>query len=109
MDSKQIPVPRENDVLLSALFVAGDQPQDMLRSLKRCRICWNALFLSDLTSANGQQIERRFLSPLDRIGGRLSSFKFGQERQSAADWAAWAEIWGRYTLHGLCLVSPLGN
>ena len=109
MDSKEIPVPRAGDMLLSDLFVAGDPPRDILQSLQRCRICWCALFLSDLVSANGRQIERCFLSPPVGDCRHRSTLKFGQERPTAADWAAWAEFWGRYTLQGLCLVAPLGN
>ena len=81
----------------------------MLRGLQRCRICWNALFLSDLTSANGRQIERRFLSPPSTDDMHLSSLRFGQERPTPADWAAWAEFWGRFTEQGLYLVTPLGE
>ena len=109
MDAEEIPLPRANDRLLSALFVEREREGGVLRGLQRCRICWNALFLSDLTSANGRQIERRFLSPPSTDDRHLSSLRFGQERPTTADWAAWAEFWGRFTEQGLYLVTPLGD
>ena len=109
METEELPLPRANGALLSSLFVLINRVDGMLQSLQRCRICWNALFLSNLTSVNGRQIERRFLSPPGPRDKNLSTYDFGTERPTPLDWAAWAEFWGRFTLHGLYLISPLGD
>jgi len=109
MEAEKIPLPREHDALLSSLFVINSPPQEILRSLQWCRISWKALFLSDLVAANGHHIKRRFLAPPDATAGRLSSLQFGEERPTPSDWATWAEFWGRYTMPGLNLESPLGR
>ena len=49
------------------------------------------------------------MSQPGKTNKHLSTFDFGQKRPTEADWAAWAEFWGRFTLHGLYLVSLLGD
>ena len=74
-----MPLPREHDALLSALFLLNNPPQEILRSLQRCRISWKAHFLSDLVAA-------------DATAGRFSLLRFGEEHPTPTDWATWAEF-----------------
>ena len=64
--------------------------------------------MSDIVSADGKQIDRRFLAPLQEDSASISSCNFLEEQPTADDWAAWAEFWGRYTDVGLVLPRTLG-
>ena len=55
--------PRENDTLLISLFNAWTNEMQSRRSLNRCRIVWNAIFLSDVATANGRQVEHHMTQP----------------------------------------------
>ena len=109
MDYEEIPLPRQDDELLIDIFLSTDPDEDDLRSLQRCRQVWESLFLSDLVCANGRLIDRKFLSPPPADHESLSSYEFAEERPTASDWAFWAEFWGRYTLPGRYLRTPLGE
>ena len=54
LDYPTIPRPREGDQLLKNIFLSIHPTPAALISLNRCRNSWNALFLSDITSANGK-------------------------------------------------------
>lgn len=109
MDYEEMPIPREGDELLTDIFIRVNPPTDVLVSLQRCRVKWESLFLSDLVTAHGRQIERRFLLPPTSNQGRLSTLNFAEERPSYADWERWATFWEQFTLPGLYLHAPLGK
>ena len=109
LDYEVLQPPREGDSLLIDIFLWANTGQEVLLSLQRCRIKWKAMFLSDLIASNGRQIERRFLSVPTPKDGSISSLGFATEHPSPRDWANWAEFWGRFTLPGLYLHTPLGK
>ena len=96
------PIPREEDDLICNIFCCADPTSVELLSLNRCRIVWEFLFLSDMTSANGKNIEDKFLSHPTSENPPRSSFSFLEERPSDQDWTVWATFWEAFTLP--CLV-----
>ena len=60
-------------------------------------------------SANGRQIEQRFLEPPSGKAGVISILGFAEERPTQADWSNWAHFWTPYTLPGLYLITSLGK
>ncbi len=54
MDFTTIPLPRERDQVLMEIFFAEDLSPDTIRSLGRCRGTLEVIFLSDVTTADGQ-------------------------------------------------------
>ena len=103
------PIPREEDDLLCNIFCCADPPSVELLSLNRCRIAWELLFLSDMTSANGKHIEHKFLSHPTSENPPRSSFSFSEERPSYQDWTVWAKFWEVFTLPGLVLRKGMGK
>ena len=98
--------PREGDDLLSTIFTRATSDSDELRSLQRCRNKHELIFLSDIVSADGRRIDKRYLAP--PTDTPRSSLHFAEERPCSGDWATWAEFWGRFTHHGGHLHVPLG-
>ena len=103
------PIPREEDDLLCNIFCCADPSSVELLSLNRCRIVWELLFLSDMTSANGKHIEHKFLSRPTSENPPRSSFSFSEERPSDQDWTVWAKFWETFTLPGLVLRKGMGK
>ena len=103
------PIPREEDDLLCNIFCCADPSSVELLSLNRCRIVWELLFLSDMTSANGKHIEHKFLSRPTSENPPRSSFSFSEERPSDQDWTVWAKFWEAFTLPGLVLRKGMGK
>ena len=98
-------LPRDGDVTVMDLLRSQGFSGRSLAQMNRCRLANNAIFLSDMVTANGRQIERRRL----RAGGALmSKFRFPRETPSPSDWKAWEEFWRAYTREGLTLWQPLG-
>ena len=102
----ELPFPREGDeTIMDLLHLQGLSGKDLAR-LNRCRLATNAIFLSDMATANGRQIERRRLRP----GGAVASrYKFPRETPSPSDWKAWEDFWRSFTHTGLTLWRPLGR
>ena len=65
-------------------------------------------FLSDITAANGRQLNQLHLTP---TAATLinSDYDFAREEPTAADWTNWIIFWTRFTHPGLFLIDPLGN
>lgn len=57
MDYPVQPLPRENDMLLVDMFIRSGYTGDELISLNRCRLARQMLFLSDMATANGREID----------------------------------------------------
>jgi len=109
IDYPEMPLPRHRDELIIALFQRAGVTTEVLRSLNRCRIVWGMLFLSDITAANGRQLERKFLGPPTTWARPETELEFSEERPTTDDWAEWAEFWKQFTLQGLYLETPLGD
>jgi hypothetical protein len=109
LDYPTIPRPREGDQLLKNIFLSTHPTPVALISLNRCRNSWNALFLSDITSANGKILHQHCLHPPTALTQLTSKFSFAEERPSAQDWLVWKEFWQQFTNDGLSLPSSLGS
>lgn len=101
-----IPLPRDGDnTIMSFLRVHIGQDVATLRSINRCRCFLNLLFLSDMTTADGQRVDTSLIS-----GTRLprsSRMKFPREEPTDRDWQTWRRIWEIATHNGN-LPCPLG-
>ena len=101
--------PRENDTLLISLFNAWTNEMQSRRSLNRCRIVWNAIFLSDVATANGRQVEHHMTQPPTSKPPPRSIFDFQEQRPTATDWEVWKRFWEQYTLQDHTFHKPLGE
>jgi hypothetical protein len=108
IDYPVIQLPRERDHLLVDIFFASGWDIDDYKSWTRCRMACLALFLSDITGANGKSIDTRYLSADILTDPPLSAYNFGIERPSAADWEVWQRFWLQYTYPGYVLPVSLG-
>ena len=79
----------------------------MIRGLGRCREVLKAIFLSDITTADGRYFENFVFNP----GGTKmeSKFKFSWENSTKDDWNSWFNFWHHFTPTGDKLKVPLGN
>ena len=66
------------------------------------------LFLSDMVTADGHNIEDRFLSAL-RNPDLHSPYNFPTEHPSADYWATWRTFWKNYCGPSLSVPTPLGQ
>jgi hypothetical protein len=53
MDFKKIPFPRERDQVIMEIFFAEDLSPEAIGSLGQCKGALEAIFLSDITTADG--------------------------------------------------------
>jgi hypothetical protein len=102
-----IVAPRENDRMIMDIILA--HPLDLLEvtRLNRCRVFLQAIFLSDITTADGKYLENFVFDP----GGATtqSRYSFPQERPSRQDWDCWVNFWHEYTTTRGKLKSHLGD
>ena len=103
--SDNIPIPRRGDKAIMHLMVKmGLRGKDLLR-VNRVRKAQEAMFLSDITTANGKYLERHLLeghwidSEERLLGKHRSKFLFGEEHPTAADF----KLWKKYLLQ----IAPL--
>ncbi len=106
MSYPTIALPRERDQVRMEIFLSASLGPDLIRSLGRCRVAHEALFLSDLTIADGKYL-KDFVFPPGRKE-RASTFKFPRERSSWSDWESWFNFWHCFTMTGDKLKVPLG-
>ena len=86
------------------LFIAEGYKGMELRQLNRCRLMLKAMFLSDITTANGRRLESFVFQ--SRIG-RESRFQFPRECPSLKDWKLWDEFWTCWCLPNGTVPAPL--
>jgi hypothetical protein len=82
-----IAFPRERDQVIMEIFLSADLSPDLLWSLRQCRVAHEAIFLSDLTTADGKYLEDFVFAPGGR--GKASTFKFSCEGPTWSDWDSW--------------------
>jgi hypothetical protein len=63
MEFSTISLPRERDQVLMEIFFTEDDSPETIRSLGRCRGALEAIFLSDVTTADGQHLEKIVFGP----------------------------------------------
>ena len=85
--------------MLMKLCAAQKTEGKKLQSMNRCRIYQQVLFLSDMVSANGRQVDTYLTVPLQYDPGRLM-YNFAREEPTARDWILWFEFWDQYTEPG---------
>jgi hypothetical protein len=69
-----IALPQERDQVITEIFLSAGLGPDLIRSLGRCRVAHEALFLSDLTTADGKYLGDFVFAPGRKE--RASTFKF---------------------------------
>jgi hypothetical protein len=104
----EIQIPRERDVLLIDVYKRSGWGMEYWVSWNRCRISCKALFLSDITTPDGKQIDNRYLNKDVMRDPPLSAYDFGREEPSDSDWEMWSQFWHEYTYPSLVLVISLG-
>ena len=102
-----IPLPHERDALLQDMFInAGYQGADLGR-LNRVRLRLEILFLSDITTTNGRQIDPMYLVDRCHTVSR-STYEWPEERPTATDFQFWTAALQRITGPGYYLHDSLG-
>ena len=101
-----IALPWERDQVIMEIFLTTDLGPDLLRSLGRCRVAHEAIFLSDLTTADGKYLKEFVFVPGSRE--RASTFKFPCEQPTRSNWDSWFDFWHHFTSTGDKLKVPLG-
>ncbi len=66
-----IPNPREQDHVVIDIFFASDLGPDIIKSLSRCRGAMRAIFLSDLSKADGKYLEHFVFNPGTATAGSI--------------------------------------
>lgn len=108
VDMPVIPLPRENDIAIMALAVSMGYVGDALRSINRCRLFCNAVFLSCLASASGKHLDHARVRPSSQDKSH-SRYSFQNERPSVHDWQVWEQFWVSYCLPDGSLPRSLGK
>jgi hypothetical protein len=93
-----IALPQERDQVIMEIFLIAGLGPDLIRSLGRCWVAHEALFLSDLTTADGKYLEDFVFAPGRKE--RASTFKFPREGPSQSDWESWFDFWHCFTMTG---------
>jgi hypothetical protein len=107
MKFEEIPFPREKDILVMELIMERISSATAIQSLNRCRCYLSALFLSDITTADGKYLEQLAMIPCEN--GTKSRYKFPREAPTQADWKRWQRFWTEYTSRGNRLPVELGR
>ena len=103
---KRQPLPRLNDSTIMSTLMKHNIQENILLWMNRCRNYLNVLFLSEICTADGKYIDRRFL----RISPSLveSELAFPPDQPSWQDWQVWKATWLEITSQTGKLHSPLG-
>ena len=114
LDYDAFPMPRERDECIMERFVREKVAGKELASINRVRKHQQALFLSDIVSANGRTIEEVYLSDWQlsyerQLGRRRSHLDFGKEFPSNDDFVNWNRALNSSTLGTMTLPNRLGN
>jgi hypothetical protein len=102
-----IPNPREQDHVLMDIFFASDLGPDIIKSLSRSRGAMRAIFLLDLSTADGKYLEHFVFVPGTATAG--SMYVFPREKPIRDNWDHWIDFWHSYTTTGGKLKVPLGK
>ncbi len=89
------------------IFHAEGIVPDTVRGLGRCRGALKAIFLSNITTADGRTL-KTFVFNLGGAPTELT-FKFLQESPTIDNWNLWFNFWHHFTYTGDKLKVPLGT
>lgn len=104
---KRHPKPRKNDMTIMGFLMDTNIPKCTMTNMNRCRNYLQVLFLSDICTADGKFIERRFLNTTPTPA--TSTLLFPNEQPSSQDWKVWRSTWHHLTSNTGRLKSPLGD
>jgi hypothetical protein len=107
MSFPTLPSPREQDQVIIKIFLAKDLSPATTSSLSRCRGFLEAIFLLDITTADGRYLEQFVFEP-EKITSR-SKCTFPREKPSRKDWDLWFDFWHNFTTTSGKLNVPLGK
>ncbi len=105
MSFPTLPSPRKQDQVIMEIFLAKDLSPATTSSLSRCRGFLEAIFLSDIMTADGCYLEHFVFEP-EKITSR-SKYTFPREKPSRKDWDLWFDFWHNFTMTGGKLNVPL--
>jgi hypothetical protein len=90
--------PRKHDQVIMEIIFSHDLDATTIQDLNRCRGLLEALFLSDITTADGKYLEHFVFDP----GGRAkcSRYTFPREQPTRQDWDSWINFWHASTNTG---------
>jgi hypothetical protein len=88
------------------LILGNDLGRKMIGSLSRCRGSLEIIFLSDMTTADGRNLEQFVFDPGSKVV--RPKYKLLQEFPAKKDWDAWFNFWHDYTATSNKLHTPLG-
>jgi hypothetical protein len=100
------PPQESNKVIMDIVFEHHLNTIKVAR-LNRCRVSLQAIFLSDITTADGKYLEDFVFNPGGKT--RQSRYSFPREKPSRQDWDQWVNFWHKYTTTGGKLKSHLGG
>ena len=80
---------------------------NVLKSLSRVREHLNALFLPDITTADGRFVEQFAVERGEFV--KRSKFAFPEEQPTTDDWQTWNTFWNSHLLQNRELPTPLGS
>ena len=98
LDYKVLPMPRVNDECIMESCVETGIRGSALIGINRVRKHQEALFLSDIVTADGRKIDPSYVGDWTstqeyQLGKHRSQFEFGRECPTPADWEAWSRYW----------------
>jgi len=109
-------MPRVNDESIMETCVDEGIRGAELISINRARKRQEALFMSDIVTADGTKIDATYLSDWTEsaefeLGKHRSQFEFGREAPTTSDWQTWNNYWNRFCNGSpfLTLPSQLGG
>jgi hypothetical protein len=102
------PLPRGSDVDIVELLPEIRKQGETLKSLNRCRLAHEAIYLSCVSMAEDKHLVPCFFSPPSEAD-RVLIFKFPWEEPTKEDWTNWEKFWCGYCNSGLHLPYPLGK
>jgi hypothetical protein len=107
MSYPAIPNPREQEHAIMDIFFLHDLDSESIKCLNRCRGAMKAIFLLDISSADGKYLKHFVFDPGTAAAG--STYIFPREKPTRDNWATWIDFWHSYTTTGGKLKTPLGN
>jgi hypothetical protein len=89
------------------IIIAQDPNPIRIASLNRCQGYLQALFLSDIATADRKYLEHFVFNPGGNV--RQYCYTFPREQPTRHNWDRWIDFWHAYTTTGSKLKNPLGK